>query len=237
VQNWARYSDDNGATWSEPVDITNVARDVEAWGCSVFGPGGPIQDRRGRLILPMSRTTGVDVDGKRRDGPWNAYTVYSDDDGATWHRGALVPDGEWSSEQQVVELADGSILMDMRQNEGPHRWLATSDNGGETWSVPRPGVAVTRVACAIERYTLRSRDDDRDRIVWTGPKGPGRKELVIRTSYDEGATFTGERTISTDLAAYSDLTVMPDGTIGVLWERGDYKAITLSRLDRAFLEP
>ncbi|MCA9100466.1 MAG: exo-alpha-sialidase, partial [Planctomycetales bacterium] len=95
----------------------------------------------------------------------------------------------------------------------------------------------SRVACAIERYTLESAGDDRDRIVWTGPKGPGRRQLVILTSYDEGETFTNERTISTDLAAYSDLTKLSDGRLGVLWERDDYKYITFTPLDREFLEP
>ena len=126
--------------------------------------------------------------------------------------------------------------MDVRQMSGEHRWLATSSDGGKTWSAPRPGVTVTRVACAIERYTLESAGADRNRILWTGPKGPGRAQLVVRVSYDEGKTFTNERLISSDKAAYSDITILTDKSIGVLWERGGYQSITFSRFDLDFLE-
>ncbi len=237
---WARYSDDNGQTWSKPIDITKVARDVENWGCACFGPGGPIQDRKGRLIVPLSRTTGRrNSAGKLVGGSWNAFVIFSDDDGRTWQRGQLLPGGDRTNENQLVELADGRILMDARQMSGPHRWLATSSDGGQTWSKLRPGETVSPVACAIERCTLKSAGADRNRIVWSGPKGPGRANLVVRTSYDEGQTFTNERLISSNRAAYSDLTILKDGTVGILWERGakrGYEFITFSRLNLEFLD-
>ena len=41
VMNLARYSDDHGRTWSEPIDQTAVARDMKdkQWRISVPGPG------------------------------------------------------------------------------------------------------------------------------------------------------------------------------------------------------
>ena len=99
---------------------------------------------------------------------------------------------------------------------------------------------VSPVACAIERFTSRSAGDDRDRIVWTGPKGPDRQNLVIRVSYDEGQTFPIERLVDSGPAAYSDLTILRDRSIGILWERGadhGYQFITFTRLTRQFLEP
>jgi sialidase-1 len=228
MQTLARYSDDNGRSWSAPIDLTAVARDMNAprWRASVVGPGGPIQARSGRLIAPIWRVDPADV-----------LTIFSDDHGRTWQRGEAVPGGRGGDENQLVELADGRILMDIRQNSGPHRWLAESRDGGRTWSAPRPGVAVTPVACAIERYTLKSAGDDRDRILWTGPKGPGRTNLVVLTSYDEGQTFVNERLIADKGAAYSDLTILKDRSVGVLWERGDYRFITFTRFNREFLEP
>ncbi len=127
--------------------------------------------------------------------------------------------------------------MDFRQESGPHRWLAESRDGGRTWSKPRPACRSRRSACAIERYTLKSAGDDRDRILWTGPKGPDRNNLVVRISYDEGQTFPNERLIAAEPAAYSDLAILKDKSLGVLWERGEYRYITFTRLTREFLEP
>lgn len=232
VQTLARWSADGGRTWSDAIDLTAIARDMTektAWGASVTGPGGALQTRSGRLVVPTWKYA-----------PFGVFALLSDDHGATWRRGDLVPGGKGGDESQAVELADGRLLMDMRQEKGPHRWLAESADGGKTWSPPRPGIAVTPVACAIERFTLKARGDDRDRIIWTGPKGPDRRRLIVLTSYDEGATFTNERLIAGEFAAYSDLTILKDGTAGVLWERGierGYQSLAFTRFGREFLEP
>lgn len=226
--NLARYSDDHGATWSEPIDMTAVARDLAdgQWRISVPGPGGAIQDSQGRLVVPMWRFA-----------PWNAFTVFSEDHGKTWQRGAIMPGEQGTDEDQLVELADGRLLLDARQQTGPHRWMAVSSDGGRTWSAPRPGLNVTPVCCAIERYALPSADGPQCRIVWTGPEGPGRNKLMVRISDDQGQTFPQEHLIADEPAAYSDLTVTADRAVGVLWERGNYRHITFTRLPRALLSP
>ena len=229
IQILARTSDDNGVTWSEPVDLTGVTRDLAdtKWRTSVVGPGGGIQTRDGRLAIPLWKFE-----------PWGVFAVVSDDHGRTWRRGDLVPDVS-GDECQLLELGDGRLFFDIRQQTGTHRWRATSSDGGKTWSKPGAGEQVSAVACAIERFTLKAVGDDRDRLLWTGPKGPQRSNLVVRVSYDEGATFPRERLIAASPAAYSDLTILKDRTAGVLWERGtnaNYQFITFTRFDREWLE-
>lgn len=224
----ARTSVDHGLTWSEPIDLTVASRDMNdpQWAVSVVGPGGMIQDAKGRLIAPVWKSA-----------PWGNFALFSEDHGKTWQRGQLVPGDQGGDENQLVELKDGRILMDFRQNKGTNRWMAESQDGGRTWSERRVGLPVTPVCCAIERLSLQSAGDDKDRILWTGPKGPERNNLVARVSYDEGQTFPNERLIANEPAAYSDLTILKDKTAGVLWERDDYTKITFTRLTLEFLEP
>jgi sialidase-1 len=224
MQTRARWSDDHGRSWSESRDLTAVGRDLSdpSWRASVAGPGGVIQTRNGRLLVPMWKA------------PFANFTIYSDNHGVTWHRSQIVPETRGGgNENQLVELTDGRILMDIRQNTGPHRWWSDSHDGGVSWAEPRRGLEVTPVMCAIERLAGEAGDATMDRILWTGPKGPGRTRLVILTSKDSGKTFAGEQSISSEHAAYSDLTILNDGTVGILWERGverGYQFITFTRL-------
>jgi len=239
-----RYSDDHGRTWSPARDITREARDFDNWRAMFFGPGGAIQTRSGRLILPAAAcpdTCSVYAAAGAFRGELHlmrAYVVYSDDHGASWKRGQQIR--AITDENQVVELSDGAVLMDARQGAGAARWMAVSKDGGETWSRPRDGEGVTPVATALERFTSVKDGADRDRLLWTGPAGDARRRLVVRVSYDEGQTFVNERLLYGGLAAYSDISILKDGTAGVLWERGvseRSQLITFTRFNREFLEP
>lgn len=225
TQTVARWSSDSGLTWSPPMDLTSVARDLAdpGWTCSVIGPGGAVQLRTGRLLAAAWKAR-----------PYVPFALLSDDHGRTWRRGHAVPGAEGGNECQVVERRDGSIAMDIRQNGGAHRWLAVSYDGGETWSTPQPSQVTTPVACAVERLTSRG-GRDAGLIVWTGPRGPGRRTLVMRSSRDGGTSFGDERVIADEPAAYSDLAPLRDGGLGVLWERADYRYIAFTRLAPDFI--
>src|SRR5262249_5535494 len=142
-------------------------------------------------------------------------------------------------ESQVVELSDGRILMDIRQNSGPRRLNAISNDGGKTFSEPSEGLPVSPVACAIERFMPGKSGSDGKRIIWTGPNGPARQNLVMRVSRDDAKTFPVERPIYEGYSAYSDLTILRNGSIGILWERGTkqaYEFISFTPVTSAFLE-
>lgn len=222
----ARWSDDHGRTWSDLMDLTSVARDMKDphWRITVPGPGGAIQDRQGRLLVPCWKYEG-----------WQNFAIYSDDHGRTWRRSEFVPGGKEGDENQLVELSDGNLMMDIRQSKGPHRWRTVSRDRGQTWSQPQPGHQVTPVACAIERLPHSASGREQDLLIWTGPKGPGRHTLILQLSSDDGKTFGQERILAAEPAAYSDLTVLPDGSVGVLWERDNYKKITFTRLQREMI--
>ncbi|MBX3427124.1 MAG: exo-alpha-sialidase [Pirellulales bacterium] len=226
---WARYSDDSGATWSDAIDITAGAKDYDNWNVVAFGPGSGIQARDGRLIVPSARW----VNG------WRSYAVYSDDQGMTWQRGDLTPGGNLSGEDSIVELADGSIRMDARSNnsgEVPRSNFISTD-GGETWGAFIPGQTAVSVHAALQRYSLESEGDDHNRIMWTGPRGPDRNNLVVRTSYDEGNSYWRERLLYDGYSGYSDMTLLANDMTGVLFETNQARSITFTSFNIEFIEP
>lgn len=232
-QTWALYSDDSGVTWSPPQRI-RVPR-YELSGSSDIYPnlGSGIQMRSGRLIVPATRRT---------VGKTQSFALYSDDNGAEWHAGDVVEAAV--NEAQIVELIDGRLLMSVRPNSGYDRLVAWSSDGGEHWTKPAPLFSSTRVAEAIERYTLAGENDSmRNRLLHTIPAGGSlgpRSNLEIRISYDEGVSFGMSRTVYSGYAAYSDLVNIDSDHVGILWERGDttsYQFITFTLVNRAFLEP
>jgi sialidase-1 len=227
---WARYSDDSGASWSNAIDITMGAKDFNTWNTIAFGPGSGIQTSSGRLIVPSARW--------QSGQGWSSYVVYSDDHGVTWQRSALAA-GNFSNENNMVELANGQIRMDARPNTasaGP-RINFLSTNGGSNWGPPVGGQTAEAVHSAAERYTLASAGDDLNRIVWTSSRGPGRVDLIVRTSYDEGSTYTNERVLFDGYSGYSDLTVYGDKQVGVLFETNQARNLTFTSFNQAFIEP
>ncbi len=231
VRNLIRYSDDNGATWSEPIDISRTARDYDdpQWRVTIPGPGGAIQSTSGRLLIPCWKFT-----------PYRNFILFSDDHGETWQRGAILPNEAGSDESHLAQRCDGTIRLDCRQQSGPRRLLYESRDDGTTWVPIGHGLAITPVMCAIERFTCRADGGEHDRMVFSGPRGPGRKGLTLWTSYDGDPEFKNPRTIWDGPAAYSDLTVMRDGTLGILWEKGTehpYQQIVFTSVDLSWLEP
>ncbi len=227
-QLWMRCSDDNGETWSEAVDITAQGRDIERWGKVVFGPGHGIQTAEGRLVMPANAPRG-DGDDLQKTA---SFVLYSDDSGQNWMRGQQID--AVTCENQIVELDDGHLMMDARQKakEIPHRWVSVSTDGGESWDTSRKGQTVTQICAGIVRLKQPG-DDNNGLLLWSAPKGPGRQDLVLRISGDQGASFPREILVGPGPAAYSDLAALNDGSVGILWEGGKescYEKINFTRL-------
>ena len=208
-------SSDDGATWTDPVDIGNHV------GYFLPGPGVGVQMRNGRLIIP-----GYDKQGSK--------VIYSDDHGHTWRAGKSV--GVSANESQAVELEGGNLAMNARI--GGCRHVALSDDGGESWFEEQRDETLADPGCmaSIVRYSFES-DGGKSRILFANPATPGsRTQLTVKLSYDEGRTWPIARLVYPGPAAYSCLSVLGDGTIGLLYETGDHNPYERIRFARFSLE-
>jgi sialidase-1 len=254
-------SDDDGVTWSKPVEITDVFeafRPQFDWRTLATGPGHGIQLRNGRLLAPVWVSLGQ---GGNNHSPSLNAVLYSDDHGKSWHAGELAVADKTvtpgSSETTLVQLADNRVMLGVRARaKDGKRVFAVSDDGATQWSRPWTATEIQEPGCmaGLVRHSLKP-DSDRNRILFSLPAptevftGGLRREsnervnLVIRMSYDEGQSWPVHKTLHADRAAYSDLAVLPDGTILCFYEAGNpqaekpspYGFLTLARFNLEWL--
>lgn len=227
-------SDDDGVTWSEPIDITSMVKKPE-WSAGSPGPGKGIQTRSGRLIIPRYY---ADYLGPGGEQSASSFVTYSDDHGQTWKIGSEAQQGK-TNECQVAELSDGSLLLNMRGISGNQRKIAHSRDGGMTWSdvVEDRTLIEPRCQASLERYTDQL-SHDRNRLLFSNPASLERKNMTVRLSYDDGQTWPVAKQLYAGPAAYSCLTVLSDMTAGCLYERGEkgpYEKITFARFNAEWL--
>jgi sialidase-1 len=156
--------------------------------------------------------------------------IFSDDHGKSWKAGGEAP-GDFN-ESQVVELTDGSLLFSRRH--APNRVLLISKDNGESWTQPVENPYLPDPDCegSMIRFTRRDQGYSKDRLLFSNPVSGvvgagsvesdlrGRFNITVRLSYDEGRTWPVAKLIRQGPGAYSSMTVLPDGSVGILLETG-----------------
>lgn len=227
-------SDDHGESWSPRREITADVK-LDSWGWYATGPVHAIQIERGpyrgRLVVPADHRHGDDGQDRGDNG---AQVILSDDHGQTWRLGAIdatYSDGLNANETTVVELGDGTLYFNTRDQNGSAvgtRGEAWSTDGGESfesrdsdWKAFRPVTSPLDppvVQCVLLRTSsgllLFSGPDE------NGPTGKGRSDLRLRISSDDAVSWRDGPLIHIGPAAYSDLVNLESGAIGVLYEAG-----------------
>jgi len=231
------YSEDDGKTWAKPKEITKDVK-LNDWGWYATGPGVGIQIRRGkhkgRLVIPCDHQEKV-------KGKWAMFShvFYSDDHGKNWKLGGTIALD--TDECQVVELNKGALMINMRNNwsitdeqkeKGDKRAIAYSYDGGATWSDLSFDPVLIEPICQASflRYTWP--EEGKNRLLFSNPASKNKRiRMTVRLSYDEGKTWPVSKTIYEGSSAYSCLTVLPDKSIGLLFERDNYKMISFVRFN------
>jgi sialidase-1 len=213
---WITKSTDDGARWTRPVEITQAVKATN-WTWYATGPGVGIQLKSGRLVIPCDNKVAVTTARQ-------SHVIYSDDHGATWKLGGVV--GPNCNESQVVELADGSLLLNMRSYQANNRRLISfSRDGGLTWSSPVEDAALIEPVCQASILRFNFADATKaPLLLFTNPASTKREKMTVRLSYDQGRTWPVAKQLYGGLAAYSGLTVLSDRSIGCLYERGEKSA-------------
>ncbi len=218
-------STDNGKTWGRPKDITPQITKPEWHGDFKFITSGRgIQTRDGKLLHCMvNLNNGMHVFG-------------SDDHGGTWFLidTPIAP----ADESKIVELADGNWMVNARGNDKKGvRYIHTSPDEGRTWTTKtEPRLTDPGCNASIIRYTAIKDGYDKNRLLFANANSKkGRTNMTVRISYDEGKTWTEGKTIYEGPSAYSSLTILKNGDIGLFFEKDGYTENVFTSFSLAWL--
>lgn len=226
------FSDDDGDTWQHrrltpQLKTGGITGLFAAAGQGIHIHTGPFE---GRLVQQYVLLV---------DGAIMAASAFSDDHGETWQLGELIgpgTSGVGPNENKVACLDDGRLLLHSRGT--PCRLAAVSEDGGQTWSPLQP---VPDLPDPSDNGSL-TRFDGVPHVAFAAPETTSwllasnnqdphlRRNTVLSLSPDNGATWPSKLLVCPGSSAYSTVTRLPDGNIGVLYERQGYTEIVFASI-------
>lgn len=154
--------------------------------------------------------------------------IKSVDNGTTWTVIGVLEDNGNDEPKVVTRIAEGThtgkLLLSVRPTtKGKRKFFLLDENQGEASSISTYTEAGTFNDPTIDaegmRYTLKKDGHAKNRILHVYlDNNSTRKNLSLVMSEDEGKTWINNKVIQPDLAAYSSIIVLGDGTIGILAE-------------------
>jgi sialidase-1 len=229
-------SSDHGVNWTSPVEISDSTKH-KSWSWYATGPGAGIQIENGkyagRLVIPCDHKV-----PNKSETTFNSHVIYSDDHGVSWQIGGSSPSSR-VNECEVVELEGGSLMLNMRNYDRKlkTRQTAISTDGGQNWSNQRHDETLVEPICQASLRRFRWKSDEKPGVIlFSNPANTTeRKSMTVRASYDDGETWKHTRLIYEGGSAYSCLAILPDGSIGCLYEKDGYKNIVLARFPLSWI--
>ena len=212
-------STDDGLTWSEPVNITSIKR--PEWWLFAPAPGQGIVLEDGTLVFP---TQGRDKSGM----PFSNIT-YSKDGGNTWTTSN--PASENTTECNVVQLSNGSLMLNARDNQNRGnmevngRNINVTSNLGEDWTEhPTSRKALIEPTCmaSLHKHFYEIDGQKVGVLLFVNPNNHAvRENITLKVSLDDGMTWPEEYWVVLDDhrgSGYSSITSINEHTVGVLYE-------------------
>lgn len=208
---------DNGVTWETPRNISSQLFRGN-WHGSFCASGSMCLTSSGTILFVANTRTSA------RQGLHDIYEYVcaSSDGGETWsvlNPEAKVPSDGLGNESKILELSDGRLLMSIR-SRGARRFSFSSD-GGRTWSADEVVSDLVEPDCNGD--IIRFKYKDNEFLLHSLPADPStRRNVTVYVSADNGKSWTKGYNVTEASSAYSAMTQLPDGSLGVLYELGKW---------------
>jgi sialidase-1 len=220
-------SEDDGITWSEPVEITTSVK-LDTWTWYATGPCHGLQVGSGqykdRMIIPCDHI-------EAGTGKYFSHIIYSDNSGMTWNLGGTTPQDQ-VNECAIAELPGDKLMLNMRNYDRKQksRKVSVSSDGGLTWSKIWSDPVLIEPIC---QASLLNHPDKKILYFLNPASEDSREKMTLRLSYDDGKTWAISKVLHAGPAAYSDLAILPAGELACFYEAGEkspYEGIVFRKL-------
>lgn len=243
---WYTTSVDNGVTWSEAVNITtqthrpnqpqiNASYNFkEDWRSYANTPGHGLQIAsgkfKGRIYIAANHSEGTP---QKAFVDYFAHGFYTDDHGKTFHLSSSV-NVPGSNESTAAELSNNRLMQNIRNQKGDirARIIAISNDGGAHWDTTYFDENLPDPVCEGSILNIGSKNGKKVLAFINAASKTKRDNLTLRISFDEGKTWEKSTVIDTsneeksaDFTAYSDIVLMKNNQIGILYEKENYTKI------------
>lgn len=210
------HSDDDGLTWSAPINITEQIKDPR-WRFVLQGPGRGITMNDGTLVFAAQYRSAPD--GPHGGRPFSTI-LWSKDHGETWRLGTGVKVD--TTEAQIVELDDGVLMINCRDNRGGARSIYTTRDLGATWQIHSSSrSALVEPVCMASLLRVDHAALGRLLIFSNPATTGGRSHMTLKVSADDGASWPATMWTLHDQQrgfGYSCLTRIDEEHVGLLYE-------------------
>ena len=230
---WMVTSNDNGKTWTNPRDINDQVKRRTNEHAILVSPGQGMVTSDGTIVFGVYDNSG-NITGEQE----NASIVYSSDRGKTWKRTNDVPN-MWSSENEIVEIEDGKGTLRMFFRNGNSKICyadAEKNNKGE-YIFKR--TVITNIpagsGCNLSAISYSKKINGKQAVMVACPS-TGRSNGKIHTflvNDDDRHTLEllNAYALGSGGYAYSCLTEQADGSLALLWEKGNNGGIFFNNYD------
>ena len=234
-------SDDDGVTWSPPVDANRLKRGSGAGTGHDGGRQLSAGPHRGRLLIPVYS-----------GGP---YVAYSDDHGRSWHVGGTVPvehyagggtsAGEWTLAETGSYGEDGTPILLASVRNAPnipegltgkgYRVQSLSRDGGLSWGPIWEARDLPEPLHGCEGSLVHHPSTGKLYFSHPDPSlGLLRNRMKVWSSSNLGATWTNHTVVWDQSAGYSSMVVLRSGDIGIFYDRNNHSMLVFEAQSVSF---
>ena len=215
-------SSDHGESWTSPKEITKeITKSGWEKDFMFITSGRGTQTKDGTLLhCLVNLNKGTHIFGSKDHGESWFLTDYP-----------LKP----GDESKIIELSNGDWLVNSRVNSTGFRYSHVSNDKGLSWNTFKNNKLIDP-GCNASLINYNQNSKKKNVLLFSNAfSSKGRINLSLSSSFDEGKTWNKSKTIYKGESAYSSLTILNNGDIGLFFEKDNYSKNVFVRIPKKWI--